>query len=98
MNRVVEEYAHSGTAVLTRPDLDDGSLGTDDWYAIKGERAWRTPCGRSGMFMAEEPCPHRVIVWPKEDDPNLLSALKMLRDEDNEIGRASCRERVSYHV
>lgn len=91
----------AGPAVLDRPELDD-DIGTDDWYAIKGEEPWRMGCGRSGIHMAETRCPHRVIVWPAETDPNLMEALRMLLSEDGEIGEVVRYERtfgpaISYY-
>lgn len=84
----------SGTVLLDRPETDDGDTGDyGDWFVIKGERPWRTLCGRTGTFMAESRCPHRIIVWPDENDPNLLKALKLMRDEDREDGEVKPYEK-----
>jgi hypothetical protein len=80
--------AEGGTAVLDRPEVDDGDTTEhDDWYVLKGEREWKQPCGRSGIYMAEGRCPHRILVWPSENDPTLVKAAKLLLKEDGEMGK-----------
>lgn len=80
-------------AVLDRPSVDDGTgSGTDDWYTIKG-RPWVCDCGASKPYMAEDEHPHRVIVWPDADDPNLLRLLQRMWDEDKERAEAVAYEK-----
>lgn len=77
-----------GTAVLEGPDeqvtLDDGdTTGTGDWFTIKG-RPWSCSCGESKPYMAEDQHPHRIIVWPSEQDPNMLKTLRSIHEDDGE--------------
>lgn len=86
----VQEVHGDGTAtvLLDRPDTDtdDGSgSGSEngDWVVLKG-KPWSCGCGASGPYMAESEVPHRIIVWPSSEDPNLVKIRKRIKAEDGE--------------
>jgi hypothetical protein len=93
----------TGTVVLDRPDtgerVDDGS-GTDlaDWFCLKVKPFVCVGCNRRVSHYDD--AEHRVVVWPSEDDPNMLRIVDELDDADEpevvEYERALGRA-VSYY-
>lgn len=94
--------AESGTILLDRPTADDGSgLGQGDWVTVKG-KPWTCDCGASKPYAAEMRYPHRVIVWPSKNDPNLKRVLSETASIEGEPAAVVAYERsmgeaVSYY-
>lgn len=100
------------TKTLTYPWVDDGvweaedtdggsSVEEDDWYVLKG-RPWQCDCGASKPYAAEKVLPHRLIVWPSRDDPNLKRIMREAALIDGEPAEIHAYERsmgesVSYY-
>ena len=82
---MAEILTGGGTSVIERPRTDDGSdTGEDDWFTIRGVVPWRCPCGATGIYMAEDRHPHRIVVWPSADDPSMLKILHEMVERDHE--------------
>lgn len=86
------DFADSDLAVLDRPDTDEGlddgtGTDTDDWWVVKG-KPWICTCGASMPYMAEDVTPHRIIVWPSDDDPNLRRMIRLIAEKDREDASA----------
>lgn len=84
----------TSSVVLSEPsthaELSDGRRDTTgDWFCVR-VRETRFPCGHVIEFASEAEHPHRVVVWPSDNDPNLAKFVEYVR------GRGGIAEPCAY--
>lgn len=86
--------------ILTREEYDaaGGDPETADWWAIRLAAPYVFTCGATLLAFFEVDHPHRTIVWPTRDDPNLLRVLARLTGGPKVVPYdAGLGEPVSYY-
>lgn len=89
---------HLGTSTLSREEYDaiydgfaypdDGSpdKDLDDWYCVE-IKPWQCQgCGRTIEYVtfSNPDYDHAILVWPTQDDPNLLKNVRLRADAGEE--------------
>lgn len=73
----------TGTAVLDRPSTGRNSK-FDSWWTVKVE-PFSCACGFQTEYAITSGKPHRIIVWPCQDDPNLVKYLATVSAEGDDF-------------
>lgn len=80
----MSEVLTGGTAVIDRPVTDEtdgrGRNKHGEWYAVRIPE-WVCSCDEiERVYMSEPVKPHRILVWPSEEDPNMKRILARLEE------------------
>jgi hypothetical protein len=83
MDEYVKLFGDTDTAVLDRPSTGRNSK-FDTWWTVKVD-PFRCGCGFETSYAVTQTKPHRIIVWPSEDDPNLSKWLATVQGDGTDF-------------
>lgn len=95
-----------GTVVLDRPGIDEridngSGTGLSGWFCVKVKPFICGGCGRNCRYYDD--ARHLIVVWPTENDPNLVRVVESLSEDEGTDPKVieyekSLGEAVSYYA